>query len=84
MARTAWMRGNQAAPAVSASTKCVGWAQLTMKYSTAPSVAVSTVSTASPSGMPDGSRPSVSVVNPIAIGMPAATQARTMPIASST
>ena len=63
--------------------KCVGCAQLIMKCSAAPSVSASTRSMAARSVSPLGSRPSVSTVNDIAIGTPAATAARTMPIASS-
>ena len=47
----------------------VGWAQLTMNQSGPP--AASTASTASRSGVPSGSLPSVSTVKPIATGMPA-------------
>jgi hypothetical protein len=54
-----------------------------MKYAAARSVAPSTSSIASPSGCPLGSRPSVSTVNEITTGRPAAFAARTIPIASS-
>ena len=54
-----------------------------MKYAAAPAVSRSTSSTASASGCPLGSRPSVSTVKDTATGIPAAVAARTMPIASA-
>ena len=54
-----------------------------MKYAAAPSEPASTSSIACPSGWPLGSRPSVSTVNEITAGNPAAPAARTMPRASS-
>jgi hypothetical protein len=53
-----------------------------MKYAGAPPVASSTCAIASPRGCPLGSRPSVSTVNEIADGIPAATAARVTPTAS--
>ena len=61
----------------------MGWAQLTMKYAGEPSVASSTSAIASPSSCPDGSRPSVSVVNEMTTGSPSAVAASAIPIASS-
>ena len=60
----------------------VGCAQLT-RYQSGPPSSASTRSMACPSGVPSGSRPSVSTVNEIATGRPTRRAARTTPTASS-
>jgi hypothetical protein len=54
-----------------------------MKYETLPAVSASACSTASRSGWPLGSRPSVSTVNDNTTGTPVAAAARAIPTASS-
>ena len=53
------------------------------KNSAPPAVALSTARIASSIESPFGSRPSVSTVKPMTIGIPAAVAARVIPIASS-